>query len=167
MKKILYILLFISFNCSLFSQNFMREAGVRGGITSGFTYRQYLDEYLSYESILSFRQAGMQLTLIRQIHEGPSVLDIDANFNFLYGFGAHVGFFFTDKYTPLGYRDLYYPSRKFAPVLGVDAYAGMEYRMESFPVVFGIDYKPFFEFSLYEYFRMRLFDFALTAKYRF
>ena len=78
----------------------MREAGVRGGITSGFTYRQYLDEYLSYESILSFRQAGMQLTLIRQIHEGPSVLDIDANFNFLYGFGAHVGFFFTDSPGP-------------------------------------------------------------------
>lgn len=155
------------FCVTAFSQNFQREAGLRGGLTSGFTYRQYLDEYLSYESILSFRHAGMQFTMLRQIHEGPSVFDLSNNFNFLYGFGGHAGFFFTDRYSSLGYRNFYYPQRKFSPVLGVDAYAAMEYRMDSYPIVFGLDYKPFFEFSFYDFFKIRLWDFAFTLKYRF
>lgn len=167
MKKLILFVTLISAVYTVRAQEFMREAGVRGGITAGFTYRQYLDEYLSYESILSFRKAGLQMTMIRQIHEGPSILDLSNNFNFLYGYGAHLGFFFTDHYRPFGYNEFYFPQRKFSPVVGVDAYAGMEYRFDSYPVVIGLDYKPFFEFSMYQFFKLRLWDFAFTARYRF
>ncbi len=62
---------------------------------------------------------------------------------------------------------VFYPGRKLSPLLGIDAYAGIEYRFESIPAVIGVDMKPFFEFSLYQFYKMNLWDMALTAKYRF
>ena len=168
MKKLLIVLIISILPGSvLFSQNFMREAGLRGGLTSGYTYRQYLDEYLSYEGIFSFRKAGMQFTLIRQVHEMNPVLDLGTNFNFLYGFGGHVGYYFSDYYKVFGNAEYYYDQKMFSPVVGVDAYAALEYRLDSFPLVVGMDYKPFFEFSMYQFFKLRLWDFAFNIRYRF
>lgn len=166
-KSLLIIIILIFFTLPSFSQNFTREAGFRGGQTAGFTYRQYLDEYLSYEGILSFRKSGMQFTLLRQVHEMNLVFDLGPNFRYIYGFGGHAGYFFTEKFKPFGFTEIYYPKRKFSPVLGVNAYAAMEYRLDSFPLVLGLDYKPFFEFSLNQYFRLSLWDIAFTVRYQF
>lgn len=165
-KKIFIITLVMLSSSGLNAQNFSREAGLRGGATSGFTYRHYLNDHLSYEGILSFRGSGMQFTLLRQIHEG-SFVELGQYFHFLYGFGAHTGFFFDDTYKVFGSREYFFPGRKFSPLLGLDGYAGIEYRLESYPVVIGIDYKPYFEFSLYQFFRLNLWDLAFTIKYRF
>lgn len=167
MKKFILIIIITLLFESVKSQNFQREAGVRGGLTSGFTYRQYLDDYLSYESILSFRKSGIQFTLIRQLHEEHNILDIGHNLHFLHGFGGHLGFFFTDSYTNFGYNEFFYSQKKFSPVVGIDAYAALEYRLESYPIVVGLDYKPFFEVSVYQFFKMSLWDMAFTIKYRF
>jgi hypothetical protein len=105
--------------------------------------------------------------MLRQINEINRFVEFGAGLNFLYGFGGHIGFFYSDNYRPFGLSRIYYPGRRFSPVLGVDAYTGLEYRMESIPIVFGIDYKPFFEFSLYQYFKLQLWDFAFSARYRF
>lgn len=150
----------------LHAQAFMKEAGIRGGLTSGFTYRQYLNEALSYEGLLSFRQGGAQFTILRQIHE-PESFGISDNLWFTYGYGAHGGFFFSDVYKFMWHNEFYYPQRRFSPVIGIDGYAGIEYRVDEFPVTFGLDYKPFFEFSVYQFFRLRLADMAFTVKYRF
>jgi len=166
MKKFLLIV-FIALNfSSAKSQNVQREAGVRGGQTAGFTYRYYLDDYLSYEGILSFRKSGMQVTLLRQLHEQDNIIEFGHYFHLITGYGAHAGFFFSDKYSSLGY-DSYYSQRVFSPVIGVDAYAAVEYRLESYPIVVGMDYKPFFELSAYQFFNLSLWDIAFTIKYRF
>jgi len=47
-KTTLISILLISISSVLFSQNFSREAGFRGGITSGITYRHYLEHNFSY-----------------------------------------------------------------------------------------------------------------------
>ncbi len=166
MKHVLLLLIFSSALATLEAQNYSREAGIRGGLTSGFTYRQYLSDDLSYESILSFRQGGLQATILRQIHE-PKPNDYLDNVFFVYGFGAHAGFYFSDRYRSVWYHDYYYPQREFSPVIGVDGYLGGEYRFTTVPISLGIDYKPFFEFSTIQFFRLRLWDFAFTAKYRF
>lgn len=168
MNKNLFIaFVLICVSIPSFSQNFTREAGIRGGQTAGFTYRQYLDEYLSYEGILSFRKSGIQFTLLRQVHEINPLYNVDQNFRFIYGYGAHVGYYFSEKYKPFGFTEIYFPARSFSPVLGVNGYAAVEYRLDSFPIVIGLDYKPFFEFSIYQYFNLSLWDFAFTARYRF
>ncbi len=166
MKPFLLLALFFGMMSGLEAQNFTREAGIRGGLTSGLTYRQYLGDRLSYEGILSFRQGGLQLTVLRQIHE-PEPNDYVENLFIVYGFGAHAGFYFSDRYRSMWNHDYFYPEPVFSPVVGIDGYAGAEYRFVSVPVSFGIDYKPFFEFSSIQFFRLRLWDFALTARYRF
>jgi len=165
--RTLIIIIGLLLSASLLSaQSFSREAGIRGGLSSGFTYRVYLEETLSYEALLSFRQGGMQMTALRQIHE-PESYGISENLWFTYGYGAHVGFFFTDKYKFMFYDEIYYPNRRFSPVAGIDGYAGLEYRVQDFPLTIGLDYKPFFEFYIYQFFKLRLADMAFTAKYRF
>ncbi|MCK4919764.1 MAG: hypothetical protein KAS71_01885 [Bacteroidales bacterium] len=166
--KNLFSIIILSFllTSSVLGQNILREGGLRGGQTSGFTYRHYINEYLSYESILSFRKSGMQVTLLRQLHEQESIIDIGYNFHFLYGMGGHAGFFFTDKYSSLGYEN-YYSQKIFSPVIGIDAYAAIEYHLNSYPLIFGIDYKPFFELSVYQFFNMSIWDTSFTIKYRF
>lgn len=167
MKRLLLILFFAtSLSCGAFSQNYIREAGVRGGLTSGLTYRHYLNDNLAYEALLSFRNGGLQMTILRQIRE-VTLTEYADNLYFTYGFGAHAGFFYTNKYSFLWYNDFYYTDRKFSPVLGVDGYAGIEYRLTSFPLTLGLDYKPFFEFSSQQFFRLRIWDLGLTVKYRF
>ena len=52
---IIITLLFLSISAS--AQDFMHSAGIRGGITSGLTYRAYLNPELAYEGIMSFREA--------------------------------------------------------------------------------------------------------------
>jgi hypothetical protein len=148
-------------------QTYSREAGMRAGLTSGFTYRQYLDDYLSYEGILSFRKSGMQVTMIRQIHELQSPFELGQDFHFLYGFGGHAGFFYTDSYQPFGFTEYNYPQRKLSPVVGADAYAAIEYRADTFPLAIGLDFKPFFEFSMYQFFSLKLWDLAFNVRYRF
>ncbi len=166
MKNILLIAFLLGLLPRLAGQDYRREIGIRGGLTSGFTYRQYLSERLSYEGILSFRQGGLQLTALRQIHE-QEPNELVENLFLLYGFGAHAGFYYGDRYRSMWYYDYYYSHPILAAVAGIDGYIGAEYRFSTVPLSFGIDYKPYFEFSSVQFFRLRLWDFAFTFAYRF
>ncbi len=165
MKKLLLpILLLISF--SLEAQYSGREVGIRGGITSGFTYRQYLEDNFSYEGLLSFRKDGLQFTLLRQIHE-QTLFDVSDNLFLVYGYGAHAGFFFDSEYKLFMFNHVYYPERRFSPVVGIDGYGALEYRLSSFPLTIAFDYKPFFEISTHQFFKISIWDMAFAVKYRF
>jgi hypothetical protein len=165
MRKILLTLLLGISICASAQYN-GREAGIRGGITSGFTYRQYLEDNFSYEGLLSFRKNGLQFTLLRQIHE-QTLYDVSDNLFLVYGYGAHAGFFYDSKYRILFYSQVYYPERRFSPVIGLDGYGALEYRLSSFPLTLALDYKPFFEISAYQFFRISIWDLAFAVKYRF
>ncbi len=165
-KLILTILFLISINLFSFTQYSNRDIGIRGGITSGITYRQYLRDNFSYEGILSFRQDGLQFTLLRQVHE-EAFFEFADNFYLVYGYGAHVGFFYDHQYNLFFFNRVSYPERRFSPVAGIDGYGALEYRLSSIPLSFAMDYKPFFEISAYQYFKISVWDLALAVKYRF
>jgi len=148
------------------AQDAGKEVGIRGGITSGITYRQYLEHNFSYEGLMSFRKDGLQFTLLRQIHE-QALLDVSENLFVVYGYGAHAGFFYDSDYKMFIYNRIYYPERRFSPVVGIDGYGALEYRMSSYPISFALDYKPFFEVSTYQFFKISIWDMALAVKYRF
>jgi len=146
-------------------QDFSRSAGVRGGLTSGITFRGYLNPELAYEAMMSFRGKGLQLTLLRQRFE-PALWKISDGFFVTYGYGGHIGFTNSNSYQHL-YKTIHKPERTFSPLFGFDGYAGIEYHFPGIPVQVGIDYKPFFEFSLRQYFNMSAWDAAFTIKYKF
>jgi hypothetical protein len=164
--KNLLIPLFLGICLSANAQIEGKEVGIRGGITSGLTFRQYLEDNFSYEGLLSFRQNGLQFTLLRQIHE-QSFFEVSDDLFLVYGYGAHAGFFYSSDYNLFIYNRVYYRERRFSPVIGIDGFAGIEYKLSSFPLTIAFDYKPFFEASAYQFFKISIWDMAFAVKYRF
>jgi hypothetical protein len=159
------VLLVLLFSLPVHAQNNFRAAGIRGGLSSGFTYRQHLDPELAYEGLLSFRKGGLQLTALRQ-HVQPALFEFSEDFYFIYGFGGHVGFNYTDHYYFM-FREYSYSEKRFSPLIGIDGYLGLEYHIPTLPLHVGLDSKPFFEFSMFEFFRIVPWDFSFTIKYIF
>ena len=165
MKGFLFIIIsFISI--SSFGQNYMQAIGVRGGTTSGITYRQKMDENKAYEGILTIRDRGMIVTALRTKCT-PRSKDYSDNLFFCVGYGIHGGFEYTNRYRFMVFGELIYPTKKMTPLLGVDGYLGMEYRIKELPFIFGLDYKPYIEFSTRQFFNMNIGDVAFAVKYRF
>ena len=161
----LYIIILLCLSSSAFSQYYAKEVGVRGGYTSGFTFRVNLEEELSYEGQLGYRDQGAIFAVIRQKHHELG-MDRFGNWDFIYGFGPHAGFYFTDNYRIL-FREIYFGREIFTPVFGFNGYMGIEYQLVNAPVSFGINFQPFMEISLKQLFGINLWDFGFNVKYRF
>ena len=56
-------------------QDFSRSVGIRGGLSSGVTYRQFLNPELAYEGLMSFRKGGLQFTILRE-HFRPTMWQV-------------------------------------------------------------------------------------------
>lgn len=161
----LYIVILLCLSSSAFSQYYVKEVGIRGGYTPSFTFRVNLEENLSYEGQLGYRDMGTVFTVIRQQHREVA-MDRLGNWELVYGFGVHAGFYFTDSYRIL-FREIYYGRKMFTPVIGFDGYMGIEYKLVNTPVSFGANIQPFMEISLKQVFGINLWDFGFSVKYRF
>ncbi|MEZ5073009.1 MAG: hypothetical protein R2751_19200 [Bacteroidales bacterium] len=165
MKNFLAFLILILCAAQVHGQFHQKEVGLRGGYTAGANFRVTIAENLSYEAQLGFRNQGLIGALYRQQHQNIG-MDRLGNWDFIYGFGVHAGFYFTDSYR-IFYREVYYGRDIFTPVAGVGAYLGVEYQMVDYPVSFGVSYLPHMEMSLKQLFGINLWDFGLTVRYRF
>jgi hypothetical protein len=163
MKNLVFIILMFSLPVN--AQNYFKAAGIRGGISSGFTYRQFLEPDLAYEGLLSFRKGGIQFSVLRQRFQ-PTHWKISEDFFFVYGYGGHVGFTYTDTYKFI-FREYYHSDKRFSPLIGMDGYLGLEYHFPALPVQIGLDYLPFFELSVFEFFQVSIWDIAFNIKYTF
>lgn len=161
----LYIIILLCLSSSAFSQYYAKEVGVRLGYTLGMTFRVNLEEELSYEGQLGYRDQGGIFTVYRQKHNEMG-MDRFGNWDFIYGFGPHIGFYFTDSYNIL-FREIYFGREVFTPVFGFGGYLGIEYHLVDAPVSFGVSFQPFMEISLKQLFGINLWDFGFNVKYRF
>jgi hypothetical protein len=149
----------------IYCQNYTRSAGIRAGTATGFTYRQYIDEESAVEAIINYTKRGLRLAALKQYFK-PAFYEITDNLNFAYGYGAHIGLYYTNKFNILN-KSYKLEEWRFSPVFGLDGYLGLEYNIREFPVILGIDIKPFFEFSTSRFFYIFLDDTALSLKIRF
>jgi len=165
MKKFYIIIFLLCLAPAAFSQFYNKEVGIRGGYSSGITFRVNLEESLSYEAQLNYRDHGAVFTMYRQQH---SELGMDrlGNWEFLYGFGLHAGFYYTDTYTIL-FREIYFGTEIFTPVIGMDGYIGIDYKLVDIPMSFGISFQPYMELSLKQVFGINFWDFGFHARYMF
>ena len=164
MKK-LYIIILLCLPAALFAQPETREAGIRLGYTSGVTFRVNLEEDLSYEGQLGYRDKGAIFTVLRQEHMEMG-MDQHGNWDFVYGMGAHAGFYFTNSYK-IFFHEVYFGREIFTPVIGFDGYVAIEYKLIETPITFGVSYQPFMEISLKQIFGVNFWDFGFSVKYRF
>lgn len=99
-------------------------AGVRAGISSGFTAKLYTDDSSeALEAILSFRSGALGLTALYEFHRTD--FDIDG-LRWYYGGGAELN---------LGESTI---------GIAIDGVLGLEYVLPEAPLIFSLDYKPAF-----------------------
>ena len=163
--KYFIILGFIILCPYIYSQNYTRSAGLRAGTAVGLTYRQYIDEESAVEAVINYTKRGLRLTALKQYFR-PAFYEITDNLSFAYGYGAHIGLYYTNKFRILN-KTYQLDEWRLSPVFGLDGYLGLEYNVREFPVILGIDIKPFFEFSTSRFFYIFLDDTALSLKFRF
>ena len=161
----LYIIILLCLPPALFAQSEIKEVGIRLGYTSGVSFRVNLSEDLSYEGQIGYRDKGAIFKIIRQEHLEIG-MDRYGNWDFIYGMGAHTGFYFTDSYK-LFFTEVYFGREIFTPVVGFNGYVAIEYRLVDTPVTFGVSYQPFMEISLKQLFGVNFWDFGFSVKYRF
>lgn len=165
MKNISILLLGLGIAISLQGQNYTQTLGIRGGEKSGVMYSHFMDQNNAHELLLQMKTNQLNLTYLRVIYS-QNEFGLVPNFIFYKGLGGHIGYRYQDQYS-MFLVDYSYASKKFSPVLGFDAFVGMEYRIEGYPIAIGLDYKPYFEFSTRQIYKLQIFDIALNLKYRF
>jgi len=165
MRNVYITIILLCLSPSVFSQFYNKEVGIRGGYSSGITFRVNLEEDLSYEAQLCYRDNGGIFTMFRQ-QSREMGMDRLGNWEFIYGFGAHAGFYYTDSYKIL-YREVYFGREIFTPVLGMDGYVGIDYKLVDIPMSFGVSFQPYMEISLKAVFGINLWDFGFHARYMF
>lgn len=150
------------------SQDYKHAIGARVGLSSGITYEYNVDQFRGYRGMLSFREGGMQVTGMLQSTR-PIYAKFTDKLYYYAGLGAHVGF---TRYPPKrGFfsNPFRVPSSggRFAPVIGLDAIIGLEYRLNRAPISFCLDAKPFLELFGQTIFRFAFFDIGFTMKFTF
>jgi len=140
--------------------------GVRlGGVLQGITVKHFLNTNSALEGILSFSHHSFIITCL---YEKQLPVSSAAGLYWLYGAGAHIGFYNGEddyyKYIRRGSRYYYYDDVGSTTIMGIDLIIGMEYKFPKAPITIGLDLKPAFdfinEFPLY-------WDGAFTARFVF
>jgi hypothetical protein len=153
-------------------QDYKTGIGVRlGGLTSGLTIKHFVNPTAAIEGILGF---GYRSFVITGLYEKHNDISTAPGLKWLYGLGAHLGFFryggyyYRVKYNygngNKGYVYYVEDPDNTAAVAGVDFILGMDYKFKNAPFNIGLDIKPFFDFYNGPY---GYFDGALSIRFAF
>jgi hypothetical protein len=164
MKKLFLLMILSSLCFGLHAQQFSKAVGIRCGYSSGFEYRFYNDIANSYKILLSTRDRGLQLTILKEFHR-YDVFDFSGQLEFIYGIGVHAGYeHWNERHYTI--NQTWYDPRV-SLLAGLDGLAAVEYTFNKLPFSAGMEVKPFFDVGGRNTLHIGLFDFALTCKYLF
>ena len=147
-----------SFVTNSYAQSYNTGVGLRfGGLTSGITVKHFTNSSTALEGILSI---GRRSFVITGLYEKHSSANKSSDLKFLYGFGAHVGFFQD------GGSYYYNNNRPYTAttVLGIDGILGLDYKFNKAPINISMDIKPFIDFFGGNYVYM---DGGVSLRYTF
>jgi hypothetical protein len=111
--------------------------GLRGGETSGFTFKQKYAQSRAIEGIIGVWRNGISATLLVETYE--QAFDVPG-LKWYYGAGAHAS-----METSYYYIDGRRYSRGGGLGLGVDGIVGIEYKIPPIPFAISLDVKPYAE----------------------
>ncbi len=123
------------------AQDYKQAVGLRGGLHSGFTYKNFFNNHTAVEGILHTRWHGWELVGLIEHHK--PIVDVD-NLYWFFGYGAHIGFY-DAVYTGWDAQGTY-------TTLGVDGIIGVEYDIPGAPISIGLDWKPYINLIGYSHF---------------
>jgi len=142
MKKTTYILfiavsfLFIANRTK--AQDYKVAAGLKfGGYENGISGKYFMDERISLEGLLGFRQNGVVITGLYEFNQ--EAFNVPA-LKFYYGFGAHIGSIGQGTYRTFNGNDRRYNNAQL--LLGADGAIGLEYLIPDSPIAVSLDLNP-------------------------
>lgn len=167
MKNIFLLSILFLISITAFTQTYQQAVGIRGGVSSGFEYRVFENEFISYKALLSTRKGGIQLTALKEFHQ-YGLFNYSDQLIIVYGFGAHVGY---EKWNTFGSNNgnfvTRYSEKRIGPVIGLDGLVAIEYSIFGVPLIVGIEAKPYFNLFGKNLLELYPFDLAFTLKYTF
>jgi hypothetical protein len=134
--------------------DYRTSLGLRGGFTSGITFKHFVRDQQALEFVLGSRWHGFSITGLYEWHK-PNALGV-AGLSWEYGIGAQIGFFngryYYDHY-PRNCNDpsnpkcySYWRDRSFTAI-GLAGIGGLEYRFREIPFTISLDLIPYFYFN--------------------
>lgn len=165
MKKLFQLFVFLLFISGLNGQENNYAVGLRGGYTHGVIFRQYLSDNSGYLGIASGFNHEVKFTLIKEVYSKKDLAFFN-NVTVVKGFGGHVGINEADNFSIFG-QTYKTKNKSVSPVLGIDGLIGAEYKIAGLPIILGLDYKPYFEFSTIKYFNIQIWDVGFYVMYTF
>ncbi len=149
------------------AQDYIKAIGLRGGYSGGIDYKYFINDDYAYEGILTMRWGGIKLTALKAYHQ-PFMWNYSDKIFTYWGYGAHVGhynkfsysYFMSPSSRPIR-RNLYYT------VIGLDGVLGIEYRVLKYPIVFSVEYIPYFDLFGPNYFNFHFGDGFISIRYTF
>ncbi|RZS97803.1 SH3 domain-containing protein [Cecembia calidifontis] len=129
--------------------------GLRGGFTSGISFKHFTNPNGAIELVLGSRWHGLSLSGMYQWHK-PGAFGVP-ELSWVYGLGARIGFYdgYYYYYHPKRGRcrdpwdprcDRYYYNRNFTAV-GLLGIGGLEYQFREIPISISLDLIPHFYFN--------------------
>ncbi|MBK9248311.1 MAG: hypothetical protein IPM69_09435 [Ignavibacteria bacterium] len=146
MKNTLTIILFsiimlVATSASAQSQGYNTAIGLRlGGLTSGITLKHFISSDAALEGIVSFGSRSFLITGLYEVHNPISGAP---GLKWLYGGGAHIGFFNESGSYYTFRNNRVYNNRS---VVGLDLILGLDYKFKGAPINMSIDVKPIIDF---------------------
>jgi hypothetical protein len=168
-RHLLFLFLIICISPSVLpGQSAERQAGLRTGVRSGFFYqanRAAGNAEIGYNTLLSFSNKGLQLTGLRIVYE-TALTDIAPDLYLAWGYGAHVGFIYTDHIGYFGER-YSFETERFCPVVGADGWLAAEYRFRDVPINISLNLKPYIELTIPSFVKIMPADIGISISYVF
>ena len=166
--KLLTTTVFIILSTALFAQIRSTSVGLRAGGVSGISVKYIDDDLRGVEVIAGAQENGFRLVGLVQKYT-PIATSRLSNFYMFTGFGAHSGYIrYHETHAKTVEDQLYFSNYyKATPIFGGDFIVGVEYHFETIPLLFSVDYKPYFQLFGEHKFRMDLWDLGFTFRYAF
>lgn len=166
--RFIFIILFFSIFSLVSAQQYKQYIGLRGGESTCISYKLFKSPVKALEANLAFRDGGVQAIVLIETYKPVYMKKSDRFFTYT-GVGAHIGYTssYRDKFRFNPIFNRAYFNRSFAPVVGLDVIAGIEYRFRNAPWIIAADFKPFFELFGSNYFTINIIDFGFSVKYEF
>lgn len=124
--------------------NYKTAIGLRGGETSGLTFKKALGGSTAIEGIAGFYHHGLSITGLWEKYQGTGLNGL----NWYYGAGGHVAVFSHYYDRRYYFRDGYYTTTYYydgGMGIGIDGVLGLEYKIPRAPIAISLDIKPYAE----------------------
>ncbi len=164
MKKALLALMIVAFCFTVeqISAQYLTAIGVRAGSSTGLTAIQYFSPKSrgAADFHVATKYHGILITGLYELHSKNHNENIElANVGFFIGIGGHFGSFKGKDYG-MG-------NKKTVVALGVDATAGVEWKIPGAPLLLSLDLRPYYEWVKDVSKPLDFLDYGISLRYVF